>query len=657
MRLFPTRISARFPVLLTALLCAASALARGPAVFAPIPPEVRSTHYTVTIDGHRTPVVHAAENLYLLNFDTAGPVAVSVTAQDPHFWDRGVEVQPMRLGIRPVRHGATITFPLDRPEKISISGPGDRFAEADMLFLFANPPDTSGITAHSPAVRWYSPGVHRESIDARSGDTIYLAPGAVIFGSLNLWRVHDVRVLGRGMIVYDGPQNPADDDSWLSKPNWHAIVMRDAQNIEISGITTVVRSRTWQIQMKDSRHIGFYNFKAVAATAADANQDGLDWLGGGDTTVRDSFFRASDDVFAMYGNWEGYSDAALHTPGPDVTNITIEHTIASNSISNTVRSAWPEKIGSSAHFHMRDIDVLHTGSGDCKVPFAFFELWADPNGVGRHTDYSFENIRLEDWYSLFQIRYPNPEVRNVRFKNVWAMDGPGMVASTLSGDVRQVSLADTAETEGRPPELLNGAAPPVVEPDLLDGSFAYTPGLLKPGQPVAFTAAAPGAQGRRFEWLFGDGTRAVGRSVTHRFPDAQGTLLDGSGRFRVLLHITGAAESWHGEPVVLSTHPLAPLSGEVDARDRVFTVPADGGYTLYVLTRAPARVSLDGLPAVASPPSRPVVCDSKESAVQPVTISAGLLAGKHRLRVETAPIAPEPFLLWEGPGVPRQALE
>ncbi len=640
--------------LLASLLCAGLAWARGPVAFAPIPAEVRSTHYTVAIDGRATPVVHAAGSLYLLNFDIAGPVTVSITAENPHFWDRGVEVQPMRLGIRPVRHGTTITFPLAGPEKLTISRPGDHFSEADMLFLFANPPETSGITERTPGVRWYGPGVHRGSIDARSGDTVYLAPGSVVFGSLNLWRVHDVRVMGRGTIVYDGPQNPADDDSWLSKPGWHAIVMRDARNIEISGITTVVRSRTWQIQMKDSRHIGFYNFKAVAATAADANQDGLDWLGGGDTTVRDSFFRASDDVFAMYGNWEGYGDAALHTPGPDVTDITIEHTIASNSISNTVRSAWPEKIGSTAHFHMRDIDVLHTGAGDCKVPFAFFELWADPNGRGRHTDYSFENIRLEDWYSLFQIRYPNPEVRGVRFKNVWAMDGPGMVASALSGEVHDVSLTDTAETEGRPTELLHGAAPPVVEPDLMDGSFTYSPGLLKPGQAVAFTAAAPDAPGRRFEWLFGDGARASGRAVTHRFPDAQGTLLDGSGRFRVLLHVTGATESWHAEPVVLSANPLAAFAG---AGGYVFTAPADGGYTLYVLTRSPARVSLDGLPAVESPAPRPVVCGSGESALQPVRISAGLLAGRHMLRVETEPGAPEPVLLWEGPGVQRQLLE
>ncbi len=661
----PPLLRATALIFLVLFACTRASFARTAATLYPIPDAVRSDHYTVAVDGRKTAVVHAAGNLYLLNFDIAGPATVSVTASDPHFWDRGVEIQPMRLGIRPVGRGATLTFPLAGPAKLSISRPGDHFAEADMLYLFANPPETSRIGPNTPGVRYYGPGVHRESIDAHSGDTIYLAGGAVVFGSLNLWQVHDVHVLGRGMIVYDGPQTPVDDSGWEHKPNWHAIVMDQARNVEIDGITTVVRSRTWQIQMKDSRHIGFYNVKVVAATPGDANGDGMDWLGGGDTTVRDSFFRAADDVFALQGNWEGYSDQAMHTPGHDVTDITIENTVASTSISNIIRVAWPEKTFSSAHFHMRDVDVIHTGWGDCKVPFAFFELWADPDGQGQHSDYTFDNIRLEDWYSLYQIRYPNPSVRDVRFRGVWAMDGPGMVASTLKGDVSGVSLEDTAETAGRPTEILAGASAPEIAPPAVDSSFAYTTGLLRPHAPVTFTAQAPEVDGRRFEWLFGDGTRAFGREAPHSFPDAEGTLLDGSGRFRVLLHVTnrGGAQSWHSESVVVATRPLAPLSpgsappARANVLQRAFQVPADGGYTLYVLTRAPALVSLDGQPPVASPAPRPVVCESPEAAVQPVRISAALLAGTHRLRVETQPGAPEPVLLWEGPGLQRQLLE
>ncbi len=279
---------------------------------------MRSDEFIVTIDGHRTPVVHAASSYYLLNFDVNGPATVAVRAADAHYWDRGVEIQPMRYGIRPVRRGATITFRIPGPVKLSVARPGDHFADAEMLFLLGSEPDKSRVTARTAGVRYYGPGVHHQDIEAQSGDRIYLAPGAVVFGSLNFWQVHDVRVFGRGMVIYDGPQDPLDDSGWRHVPAWHCMAMDHAQRVEVDGITCVTRSRTWQVQMTDSHGIGFYNVNVIGGEAHDANQDGLDWIGSGDTTVRNCFIRASDDDFAIQGNWDGYTEEAMRAPGADV---------------------------------------------------------------------------------------------------------------------------------------------------------------------------------------------------------------------------------------------------------------------------------------------------------------------------------------------------
>lgn len=644
----------------------------------PIPDEVRSAHFRVTVDGKRTEVLHAATGYYLLNFSTDGPVTVSVTAEDAHYWDRGVEVQPMRLGIRPVRRGATITFPMTGPGKLTIARPGDHFADAEMLFLFANQPDHSRILATTPGVRYYRAGAHHENIDARSGETIFLAPGAVIFGSLNVWQVHDVRVLGTGVILYDGPQDPHSDQGWMHKPNWHVMVMDNARNIEIDGITCITRSRSWQIQMKDSHDIGFYNVKVIGGNPNDANQDGMDWLGGGDTTISNSFFRASDDVFALQGNWDGYDLALMRVPGHDVDNITIENTMTSTSISNTVRVNWPQKTFNSAHFHMRDVDVLHTGFGGCKVPFAFFELWADPAGKGSHSDYRFEDIRMEDWYSLAQIRQPLPMVRDVTFTGVWAMDGPAMVPPVLKGVVSGVALtgASVQGFEGAKTVAEDGAGEPSVTSAVAAG-FRYTPGMLRAKQTVTFTADAEASSERHFEWIFGDGTRAEGREVRHAFGDAEGTLLDGSGRFRVLLHVVEerGKQGWSSQPVVLADGSgmglraqgaVAPVS-DGTTFDRVMHVPAAGGYTVTLLTSLRATMTVDDAPAVGTPKPRAQVCGAPGDAVQPVRVSVALTAGDHRIRVVRGPgvdnaaalpggVEGDPVLLWEGPGIERQAL-
>jgi hypothetical protein len=647
---------------------------------APIPDEVRSGEFIVTIDGHRTRVVHAASSYYLLNFDVDGPAVVSVGAADAHFWDRGVEIQPMRYGIRPVRRGATITFRIPGPVKLSVTRPGDHFADAEMLFLLGSSPQKTDVTAKTAGVRYYGPGVHHEDLSAASGDRIYLAPGAVVFGSLNFWQVHDVRVFGRGMVLYDGPQDPLDDTGWRHVPAWHCITMDHAEHVEVDGITCVTRSRTWQVQMTDSHGIGLYNVNVIGGEAHDANQDGLDWIGSGDTTVRNCFIRASDDDFAIQGNWDGYTDEAMRAPGADVANITIEDSVVSTSISNTLRVGWPKKTFRSSHVTLRNLDVIHSGFGGCVVPFGFAEMWSDAEGQESHTDYRFENIRLEDFYSLAQLRMVNPPgVQGIVFRNIAAMDGVGMVPSVVSGPVSGVGF-DGVRLAGKvaaadadvPMEVSGGAAPVEYGPGSTDATWTYAPGLVRSREKVTFRVTAP-ATGWRYEWLFGDGAQGVGAAVEHAFPDAEGTLLDGSGRFRVLLHATRSGdEVWVSRGVVVANravpalpdvagtdHPEArprpPESGPrppVADWDGWLVIPADGGYTLTLLTSRKATITLDDLPAVRSPELRIQVCGSLGDAVQPLRVSAALQAGVHRIRIQLEPgIENEPAPAWGGPAL------
>jgi hypothetical protein len=529
-----------------------------------LPQDLRSDRFSVTVNGQPTPVAHAVSGYYLVNFDLEGIAEVSITAPGDDYWAKGVEVEPWRHGIRPTLKGKTINFAISAPIKLCISRPGDYFAGAEMLFLFANPPEVNPPKQGDVGVRYYGPGVYHEDIDVKSNETIYLAGGAVVFGSLNFWGSENVKVLGRGTVVYDGPQDPNSDTGWMHRPNWHVIVMDNAHDIQISGITCVVRSRTWMIQMLDSGGITFENVKVIGGNPANANQDGMDWLGGGDTIVRDCFIRASDDIFALYGNWLGYSEQDLTTPGHDVKNIRVEGSVLSTSISNIVRVSWPQKIFNSAGFEMRNSDVIHMGSGGCRVPFALLEIWDDPAGRGRHSGYLFDDVRLEHWYSLVQLRQTNPQIRDVRFRNIWAVENASLVPSVLSGDVAGVSFERVKIANKWAATKLD--IPLNVESGVRNGnysqaedapraSFTFAPGAVSPGKKVTFDASSsvvPGGESASYQWLFGDGTVANGVRVRHLFPDSLGTLLDGSGRFRVLLKVTDAdgKTDWASHPVV-----------------------------------------------------------------------------------------------------------
>ena len=360
-----------FLVALLALPAAAHAATR--VLAAPVPPEMKSTAFTVTVNGQPVDVAHAAANYEWVSFDVTGPVDIAVTADQAGFWDRGVDIQPWRLGIRPVRDGKTIRFHLAAPAKLSISRPGDFLNHAAMLFLFAGTPPPPPPTG--PKVTIIPAGIHRESLNPQSGDTIYLAPGAFVFGSLNLFTVGGVRILGRGTIVYEGTQDPNTDEGWMQKPDWHCIGSINARNVQIDGLTCIVRARTWSIQMKDSFQFTFDDLRVIGGNPGNANQDGMDWLGGGDTIVRDAFIRASDDDLALEGNWDGYLEADMLRPGKDVQNILVEHSELSTSISNIVRSAWPRKTFNSRNFTLRDSDILHGGIGGCGQTFGLLGMW------------------------------------------------------------------------------------------------------------------------------------------------------------------------------------------------------------------------------------------------------------------------------------------
>ncbi len=73
------------------------------------------------VNGQPVDVAHAASSYEYATFDlSGGPVMVEITAAEPGFWDKGVDIEPWRLGIRPARTGQTIRFRLAGPPKLAI---------------------------------------------------------------------------------------------------------------------------------------------------------------------------------------------------------------------------------------------------------------------------------------------------------------------------------------------------------------------------------------------------------------------------------------------------------------------------------------------------------------------------------------------------------
>jgi hypothetical protein len=249
------------------------------------------------------------------------------------------------------------------------------------------------------------------------------------------------------------------------------------------------------------------------------------------------------------------------TPGADVENILVENSEFSTSVSNVVRLGWPQKIYNLRNFTLRDSEILHGGIGACGQTFGLLGFWGANGASGDHSGVTFENLLLDNWYSLVQMEQEQPNLHGFTFQNIWALDQPPLAESTITGDVSDVTFDNVKYGQTRvtsdvqmPLEVSGGAAQPTYAPaPALVAAFSVDPPVFAPRQKVTLTAQdAPGAQ---YTWLFGDGTAAHGRRVKHRFPDALGTELDGrngAGRFRVLLHVTDKAghQDWAAQGIV-----------------------------------------------------------------------------------------------------------
>jgi hypothetical protein len=300
-------------------------------------------------------------------------------------------------------------------------------------------------------------------------------------------------------------------------------------------------------------------------------------------------------------------------------------------------------------------------------------------------------------------------VKDVVFRNIWALGQPPLAASTITGDVSGVVFdnvkygqAQVESAASLPLEVSGGAPQPqFIATHTTTAAFAIAPKTIVPLKPVEFTAhLAPNA---RYTWLFGDGTEAHGRRVSHRFADALGTQLDGvngAGRFRVLLHVEDRAghQDWAEQDVVVvdqwqpastntsATQPglsygiypgewtelpdfstlkptLTGESADLEASAQGFTryavgsdgfidVPADGGYNFYLLDADGARLVIDGKDVAKTGPPFAQVCGSPGNAMRFAVGSLGLRKGKHALRVEALHEASgqAPRLMWQAPG-------
>ncbi len=434
----------------------------------PVPEEFASDYYQVTVNGQAVPVFHAGLNVYFASFDFTGNATVTVKSNfksgsysgqtsnkeairvdERGYWRGEVFVRPLSRHVQPKLNGDAVDFTLTEAGQYSIERAGTGHFKDDALFLFANRPDATAPKLSGPNVIHLKAGIHNRHVDLKSGQTLYLDAGAVLFGSVNAFDAQNVSILGRGTVLYYGPQSETHDDGWKSQKYWHPLTTRNVRGLTVRGVTFVGRSRTWSLQTHTTFDAVFDNIKILALNPQNINGDGIDWYGGGRAKVTNSFIRSMDDCFAFFtpNSSQDMWATAKNSTG-EVSDIHIENCVLWTTLANVFRIGFNGQALTTRNISMKNTDVIHISKSEWYAPWSLFCM-VSPNSKGqaRHSNYRFEGIRFEEPAALFGLQNPESEFRNLVLKDI-TMTGEA-VPSLIKNTTHDVTF-DNVVLNGKP---------------------------------------------------------------------------------------------------------------------------------------------------------------------------------------------------------------
>ncbi|EIQ01545.1 endopolygalacturonase [Opitutaceae bacterium TAV1] len=259
------------------------------------------------------------------------PVTVRIDVLD-RFSDADldhVEIRPAGYGIRPIidRQNRTLTFTLAQPRHLTVEINGWHHA----LHLFANP--LAAYTAtdiRSPDTLHFGPGIHHAGlILPRSGQTIHIAEGAIVYGAILVHRADNVRILGRG-ILDSGPYHRG-EQARENEPGGELLTTGLAaglprENINYLGNIAAIESRhltidgiilrdapLWSMNIRNGCHdVTINNVKIIGQWRY--NADGINLCTSSRVHVSNCFVRSFDDCIIA----RGVHMLGEHTPVNDV---------------------------------------------------------------------------------------------------------------------------------------------------------------------------------------------------------------------------------------------------------------------------------------------------------------------------------------------------
>ncbi len=358
---------------------------------------------------------------------------------------RSAKVLPSSRGITPQVSGKEISFEAAPGDRLTLEVNGD---EIHSLHIFTNAREEDVPSPTDPNVLYYGPGEHYVSrIIVRSGQTLYLAPGAVLYGEMFQREKggayspvvsligDNIRVCGRGII-----------DGSLCETLTTNLLYINGKNITVEGI--ILRDASvWTVPVKNSENVVLDGVKILGYRA---NSDGIDICNSRGVTVKNCFVRTLDDLVVVKTTRAGGTAENIRVTGNVLWNevahalsvgAEINHDISDvvfedNDIIHDKGREWSLRVYHCDNAKVSGVVFRNIRIEESKNLISLWinkAVWSSSEERGRIDGVLFENIRAE--------RVSNPAVQvlgydgehlveNVTFDGV-TVDGKGISPNNL----------------------------------------------------------------------------------------------------------------------------------------------------------------------------------------------------------------------------------
>lgn len=360
-----------------------------------------SPEYRVWINGQEV-FVYSAPKGDFVHFSCKGKATIEIV---PKAAVKEVDIRPLHSNKKAVIQENSISFPIDGPGNFSVEVNKNTSMP---LFIFASPPENEVPAKGQAGVHYFESGkIHEpEQIKLKSNETVYIAGGAIVRGSILADSVNNIRVMGRGIL----------DGSIYEKGEARMIEMYNCQEVKIEGIV-ITDSHHWTVVPVHCQDVDINNLKIINGNDWD---DGIDVVGSQQVRIRNSFIRTKDDCIAI---------KAVHYPwmlrpgiDRDVENVVVENCVFWNAEwGNALEIGFETRTESMHNISFKNSDIIHV-----QGPEGTFTIHNGDRAMVSNVLY--ENIRVEDVegllvdFKILESRYSKDTERgsiiNVKFKNI-----------------------------------------------------------------------------------------------------------------------------------------------------------------------------------------------------------------------------------------------